>query len=193
VAGGFRDLLLARGETIDASGTVSTLVPVSMRSDDARGVMDNRVSAIYAHLPVGIGDPVERLHAVRADMEALKQSHEIDASAAIVQLGDIVPPVMAATLARTLVHSQGFVQTVATNVPGPQFPLYLCGRRMLEAYPYVPIAGHIRVGVAIWSYRGTLYFGVTGDWDGAPDIDRVTAGITRTFADLCDAALATAV
>ena len=76
------------------------------------------------------------------------------------------------------------MQTIATNVPGPQTPLYVCGRRMLEAYPYVPIAGHIRVGVAIWSYCGELYFGVTGDWAGAPDLDRLTLGIDLGFEDL---------
>ena len=87
-------------------------------------------------------------------------------------------------------HSQGIVQTVATNVPGPQVPLYACGRRMLEAYPYVPIAGHIRVGVAIWSYCGEMYFGVTGDWQGTPDIGRLVRGIDRAFEGLAKDAVA---
>ena len=117
-------------------------------------------------------------------MDALKVSHEIDASAAIVGVGGFAPPVVAAVLARAIVHGQEIVQTVATNVPGPQVPLYVCGRRMLEAYPYVPIAGHIRVGVAIWSYCGDMYFGITGDWQGAPDIDRFTRELDIAFEDL---------
>ena len=183
VTRGFRELLQARGEPVDGR-VITTLVPVSMRGADARGVLDNRVSAVYARLPVGIADPVETLTAVRDQMNELKASHEIDASAAIIGVGDLVPPVLAAVLARSLVHAQEIVQTVATNVPGPQVPLYVCGRRMLEAYPYVPIAGHIRIGVAIWSYCGDMYFGITGDWQGAPDIDLLRRGIDMSFEEL---------
>jgi hypothetical protein len=73
---------------------------------------------------------------------------------------------------------------VTTNVPGPQFPLYVLGRRMVEAYPYVPVAGKIRVGVAIWSYLGGLHFGVTGDLDGAPDVDVLAKGIITALDQL---------
>jgi diacylglycerol O-acyltransferase len=183
VARGLRELLVARGEPVE-NRMVTTLIPVSMRASDARGMLDNRVSAVYARLPVGIDDPIELLAAIRAHMDTLKQSHEIEASAAIVGIADFAPPVVAAVLARAVVHSQEIVQTVATNVPGPQFPLYVCGQRMREAYPYVPIAGHIRVGVAIWSYCGDVYFGVTGDWDGAPDIEKVATGIDLAFEDM---------
>ena len=87
-------------------------------------------------------------------------------------------------VARAVVHAQEIVQTVITNVPGPQVPLYVCGRRMLEAYPYVPIAGHVRISVAIWSYCGRLYLGITGDWQGAPDIGRLVRGVDLAFEDL---------
>ena len=183
VTRGFRELLRDRGEALDGR-EITTLIPVSMRASDARGSLDNRVSAVYARLPIGIDDPVEALGAIREHLDGLKVSHEIEASAAILGIEDLAPPVIAAVFARAIVHAQEIVQTVATNVPGPQFPLYLCGRRMLEAYPYVPIAGHIRVGVAIWSYCGDLYFGVTGDRDGAPDLDRLVLGIDLGFEDL---------
>jgi len=189
VTRGFRELLAARGEPLEGR-TITTLIPVSTRTDEARGKLDNRVSAVYARLPVGIEDPVLTLEAVRDQMDELKMSSEVDASAAVVGIGDFAPPIVAAALARTVVHSQGIVQTVATNVPGPQVPLYACGRRMLEAYPYVPIAGHIRVGVAIWSYCGEMYFGVTGDWQGAPDIGRLVHGIDRAFEGLAKDAVA---
>jgi WS/DGAT/MGAT family acyltransferase len=183
VTRGFRQLLHARGERVDGR-TITTLVPVSMRSADARGTLDNRVSAVYARLPIGVDDPVDALGAVREHMDELKSSGEVDASGAIVGVGDFAPPVLAAVLARALVHGQEIVQTVATNVPGPQVPLYVCGRRMLEAYPYVPIAGHIRIGVAIWSYCGELFVGITGDWHGARDIDRLARGIDLAFEEL---------
>ncbi len=183
VTRGFRELLLARHEAVEGR-TIMTLIPVSTRAREVQGVLDNRVSAVYALLPIGIDDPVEMLNSIRGQMESLKRSHEADASAAIVGAGDVAPPIVAAALARAIVHAQPIVQTVATNVPGPQVPLYVCGRRMLDAYPYVPIAGHIRIGVAIWSYCGTVYFGVTGDWDGAPDIDRLASGIDLGFEDL---------
>jgi hypothetical protein len=71
------------------------------------------------------------------------------------------------------------MHTATTNVPGPQQPVQTLGRRMLESYPFVPVVGSIQIVVAIFSYDGGLYFGVTGDYEGAPDIDVLTAGIER--------------
>ena len=164
--------------------------PVSLRTTDARGVLDNRVAGLRALLPVGIEDPVETLAAVRAHLDELKRSHEVEASATVDTLGAVLPPILAAASARLAVHSQEWFQTVTTNVPGPQFPLYLAGRRMTAGYPFVPIAGHLRIGVAIWSYCGTLYLGVTGDRDGATDIGVLASGIAQGFTDLLDAATA---
>ncbi|HYL51156.1 MAG TPA: wax ester/triacylglycerol synthase family O-acyltransferase [Acidimicrobiia bacterium] len=183
VTRGIRELLLGWDEDV-AGREVRTLVPVSVRDADARGVFDNRVSSIFALLPVGIADAAERLDEVRRQMEHLKVSGEIDAGNAVVALVDFAPPLLHALLARILVHRQHSVETVATNVPGPQFPLYVAGRKMIAAYPYVPLAGNIRVGVAIWSYLGTLYFGVTGDDDAGPDIHRVCAGIDDGMREL---------
>jgi diacylglycerol O-acyltransferase len=180
---GFRSLLLARGEDV-AGRTVSTLVPVSLRTDDARGVLDNRVGALHALLPVGLEDPRATLDALKSHLDTLKRSHEVDASAAVSTIGEVVPPVIAAVATRLVVHGQERFQTVTTNVPGPQFPLYLAGRRMTAGYPYVPIAGHLRIGVAIWSYCGTLYVGVTGDHDAAPDIDVLARGIGAGLREL---------
>lgn len=79
---------------------------------------------------------------------------------------------------------QHSVNTVTINVPGPQFPLYLAGREMLEYLPYVPISYGVRVGVAIVSYNGRVAFGVTGDYDTAPDIDVVANGIEGGITEL---------
>jgi diacylglycerol O-acyltransferase len=183
VTRGFRDLLRSRDESVD-NRVLRSLVPVSLRTPDARGVFDNRVTAIFAELPVGIEDPVARLGAVRTQMQTLKASHEADAAEAITAITGFGPSTLTALLTRVAVHRQRSVETVTTNVPGPQVPLYVLGRRMLEAYPYVPISGNIRVGVAIWSYAGGVHFGVTGDWATAPDLSVLCAGIADGVQEL---------
>jgi len=79
---------------------------------------------------------------------------------------------------------QRSVNTVTTNVPGPQRPMYLGGSRLLEYFPFVPLGGHVRIGVAIVSYDGGLSFGVTGDYETAPDIGVLAAGIEQGLAEL---------
>lgn len=181
---GFRDLILSRGESVE-DRVVRSLVPVSVRRADERGSYNNRVSAMFADLPVGIADPVERLHAVSAQMEGLKERKQAVAGEVLTSLSGFAPPLLLALGTRLVARvPQRNVNTVTTNVPGPQFPLYALGRRMLEAFPYVPIQGSVRVGLAIFSYVGRLGFGITGDYDGAPDIDVLAAGIEEGLAEL---------
>ena len=187
IAGGFRELLASRGEPTDR--VVRSLVPVSVRSAEEQGEYNNRVSAIFAELPVGIEDPVERLAEVHRQMQRLKRSHEAVAGDVLVGLSGFAPAMLLSLGLRAATHvPQRTVNTVTTNVPGPQRPLYAAGRRMLECFPYVPLAGHVRVGVAIFSYDGALGFGVTGDWDQAPDIGVLCRGIERSMAALVEAA-----
>jgi WS/DGAT/MGAT family acyltransferase len=187
IAGGFRTLLAAREETTQRD--VRTLVPVSVRSSEEHGQYNNRVSAIFANLPVGIEHPVERLWAMRAQMEHLKHSGEAVAGDVLVGLSGFAPAMLLALGLRTATRMpQRSVNTVTTNVPGPQRPLYAAGRRLLECLPYVPIAGHVRIGVAIFSYDGALTFGVTGDYDKAPDIDLLCRGIEQSMRELVVAA-----
>jgi diacylglycerol O-acyltransferase / wax synthase len=181
---GFRDLLLARGESVD-DRVVRTLVPVSVRTQEERGTYNNRVSGMIAELPVGIGDATERLAAIRAQMEGLKESKQAVAGEVLTSLSGFAPAMLLALGARVVRNiPQRNVNTVTTNVPGPQFPLYLAGRPMLEAFPFVPIAGHVRAGVAIFSYNGMLNYGVTGDYDTAPDIGVLCRGVEDGMAEL---------
>lgn len=187
ITGGFRELLLDAGEPADH--VVRTLVPVSVRVRGETGVYDNQVSAMFADLPVQLEDPVERLNAISAQLRHLKHTHEAVAGQALTALSGFAPEMLLALGARIATRTpQHLVNTVTTNVPGPQQTLYLAGRRMLEAFPYVPLGGHVRVGVAIYSYDGTLGFGVTGDDDAAPDLDVLCTGIERGIADLLVAA-----
>ena len=188
ISRGFRDLLLSRGEQPERR-IVRTLVPVSVRRPQDRGTYDNRVSAMYAELPIEIEDPVGRLDSVRTQMEGLKRSHEAVAGEVLTSLSGFAPALLLALGTRLAFRlPQRSINTVTTNVPGPQHPLYLTGRRLLEAIPFVPLAGQVRVGVAIFSYDGSLRFGVTGDYDTAPDVRVLCEGIEAGMAELLAAA-----
>jgi diacylglycerol O-acyltransferase len=183
VSGGYRGLLLSRGEDADRA-RVRSLVPVSTRHDDGHGVPDNRVSALLYDLPVQIADPVERLQVVHAEMSELKVSHMAEAGEAVATVGNLAPPMVVGPVSRIAIRAshrlpQRSINTVTTNVPGPQFPLYCLGHEMLENRPFVPITHGVRVSTAILSYNGHLFFGVTGDYETAPDV-RVLAVAAST-------------
>ena len=192
ITNGFRELLTSRGESVDR--VVRTLVPVSVRPRDASGravgdgSLANKVSAMFAELPVGIADPVERLHAVSRQMEGLKESRQAIAGEALTSMSGFAPPMLLALGMRVFTRiPQRNINTVTTNVPGPQIPLYVVGRRMVKAYPYVPLAGQIRVGVAIFSYDGQVNFGVTGDYETTADLDEFCRGVEDGMAELLKA------
>jgi len=182
ITNGFRELLLSRDE--DVERVVRTLVPVSVRPRDASGkaigdgTFENRVSAMFAELPVDIEDPVLRLELISEQMKDLKESRQAVAGEALTSMSGFAPPMLLALGMRLATRAaQRNVNTVTTNVPGPQFPLYAAGRRMLRAFPYVPLAGQVRLGVAIFSYDGEVNFGITGDYDTTEDIDVLAGGI----------------
>ena len=193
ITNGFRELLRSRGESLDR--VVRTLVPVSVRPRSpgamavGDGTMQNKVSAMFAALPVGIDDPAERLHAITVQMTGLKESKEAVAGEALTSLSGFAPPMLLALGMRVASRmAQRNVNTVTTNVPGPQLPLYVAGRRMVTAYPYVPLAGQVRIGLAIFSYDGQVTFGITGDWETTEDLDVLSLGIEsgmRTMLALC--------
>jgi diacylglycerol O-acyltransferase / wax synthase len=185
VSGGLRDLLEARGESVPADRTIRTLVPVSVRRPGEQGVYNNRVSAMFAELPVGVADPAARLESVRAQMDGLKQSKQAVAGDALTSLSGFAPPMLLALGARVAARSTALgMQTGVTNVPGPQQPLQTLGRRLLESFPFVPVIGQVRISIAIFSYDGGLYVGVTGDYDSSNDIDVLTTGVERAMDEL---------
>jgi diacylglycerol O-acyltransferase len=192
VTAGYRRLLEARGDD-PATTQVRSLVPVSVRRDDAGGVPDNRVSILLLDLPVEVEDPVDRLAEVRRRMGELKGSHMAEAGEFVTDIGNLAPPAVVAAVSRLGLRSQHLIpqrsiNTVTTNVPGPQFPLYCLGREMLDYLPYVPISHGLRVGTAILSYNGRLAFGVTGDEDHGPDVTVLAEGVRDGLAELRAAA-----
>ena len=181
---GFRDLLLSRDESV-TDRVVRTLVPVSVRTPGERGTYNNRVSAMIAELPVGIDDPAARLSAIRSQMDGLKESKQAVAGEVLTSLSGFAPSLLLALGTRVAMRiPQRNINTVTTNVPGPQWQLYACGRPMLEAFPFVPLASSVRIGVAIFSYNGMLNYGVTGDYDTAPDISVLCGGIEAGMTEL---------
>jgi WS/DGAT/MGAT family acyltransferase len=187
IAGAFRSLLEKRGESTDLP--VRTMVPVSVGSRNDRGMavgdgtMANRVSAVFAELPVHLADPLDRLRAVSTQMADLKQSNRALAGEALTSLTGFAPPMLLALAGRLGTKvAQRTINTITTNVPGPQIPLYALGRKMLQVFPYVPLGIQMRLGVAIFSYDGNVGFGITGDYDTASDIDVLASGI-RTGLD----------
>lgn len=188
----FRALLLAREEE-PGDHAVRTLVPVSVRRPEQHGVLDNRVSAIVLDLPVQKADPVIVLTEVARRTRELKASHEAETGELVTALGDHVPPPALATVLRLAFRvPQQFITTVTTNVPGPRTPLQLCGRTMVAAYPYVPIADRLRTGFAVTSYGEDLCFGITADWRSTPDIDVLRSALVEALAELVERARATA-
>lgn len=186
VTGGFRALLLSRGENPGAH-SVRALIPVNVRAPGEESIRDNRVSLMLARLPVQIEDPVERLSAVRAHLDELKAEHEIDAVALLTELAGQEPfPLLAPGYRLAARFPQRSVVTVVTNVPGPRRPLYALGRRLVEIIPYVPIGSTARIGVSILSYCDSVAFGVTGDFDEA-DVDVLVEGIENSLTELAAA------
>ena len=189
IAGGFRRLIESRGEDPGEYG-VRTLVPVSVRAEDHHGEFNNQVSGMIGELPVAIADPRERLAAVHEQMVELKESHEAEIGETITDLSDLAFPGLLALGSRATVRflasreGQRGVNTVTTNVPGPQFPLYALGRRMVGYYPYVPIFHGMRAGVAILSYDGQVAFGITGDYGSMPDLGMLAQGIEESITEL---------
>jgi diacylglycerol O-acyltransferase len=194
---GYRNLLLGRGESVERP--LRTMVPVSVRARNDRGMAvgdgetANKVSAIFADLPVGLDDPVAALGSISAQMQGLKDSRQALAGEALTSLGGFAPPVLLAIGGRlgTRLSLQRQVNTLTTNVPGPQLPLYAVGRRMIRSYPYAPLGIGLRVGTAIFSYDGKVTFGVTADYDTNADIEVLTDGITTGMKTLVTAAEAT--
>jgi WS/DGAT/MGAT family acyltransferase len=185
VAGGLRSYLLRRGEEVPDDLTVRTMVPVSVRDDSERMQLGNRVSAMFADLPVGIADPVERLTSIRTQMNHLKDSKQAVAGEVLTSMTGFAPPMLLALGTRLAARlPQRNINTVTTNVPGPQVQLYAAGRPMVEAFPYVPLMGWVRIGVAIFSYQGSLTYGVTGDYDSAEDLDVLCRGVEHGLAEL---------
>jgi hypothetical protein len=162
-------------------------VPVSIRSEDEHDRLGNRIAALRAPLPVYARDPVERLRIVRESMQGVKESKQALAAQMITGLEDFAPPTILSMAART--HwSPRLFNMIVTNVPGPQFPIYLQGRELQELVPVAFLPENFALTIAAMSYNGKLVFSLLGDYDAMPDIDLVGDYVEEALEELLVAA-----
>ena len=186
VAGALGRHLRRRGHPTDGL-VLKAMVPVSVRKDDQRGDLGNQVAAIMAPLPVWCQEPVGRLEIVREEMKGLKEGGQAVGAQVLTELGGYAPPTVMAQASR-LMSRQRLFNLVVTNVPGPQFSLYLMGRRAVDPFPMVPLAKNQGLGIAIMSYDGRMNFGLVGDYDVLYDIDDLARDVYDSLAELAEAA-----
>ncbi|MDX6224623.1 MAG: diacylglycerol O-acyltransferase / wax synthase [Frankiales bacterium] len=190
VAGAIAEFLRGRG--VDTEGLrLRACVPVSVRTSEQKGGAGNKITIMVAPLPVDVADPLERLAAVREEMDGLKESKQAVGAELLTKMEDFLPPTMLAQAAR-LSFSPRLYNFLVTNVPGPQFAVYMLGSRMLEIFPIAFLAPTHLLAIAIVSYNGKVNLGLLGDYDGLPDLDVLAKSIEHSLAELVEAAQAAA-
>ncbi|MGZ8628780.1 MAG: WS/DGAT/MGAT family O-acyltransferase [Actinomycetota bacterium] len=185
VGGALRRLLRERREPTKGR-TLRVMVPVSVRGG-GDGPLGNRVAPAFVDLPVGTMGPKRRLAFVREGTRHLKESMMAMGADAIIGLGAYAPGGMLAAAARVASRGPWF-NLVVSNIPGPQQPLYLAGARLVASYPSMPLGENSALSIACTSLAGTMAFGLTGDWDGMPDVDRLALALDESLAELGKAA-----
>jgi WS/DGAT/MGAT family acyltransferase len=186
VAGALARWLRVRG--VRTQGLqMRALVPVSVRTSSDRGTLGNRLTAMRGPLPVYISDPVSRLRFVTRAMDGLKESKQALGAAAIARVNNLAPPTILAQASR-LQFSTRLFNLIVTNIPGPQFPLYVLGRQLLDLFPVAFLPPNHALAVAIMSYNGGIDYGLLADYDAMPDVDVLATGIDEALAELLAAA-----
>jgi WS/DGAT/MGAT family acyltransferase len=163
------------------------LVPVSIRPQGTERDLGNQIAAMRGPLPVYATDPADRLRIVRESMAGLKQSKQALGAEVISGLNDFAPPTLLAQASR-LNFSTRLFNLIVTNVPGPQFPLYLLGRELQELAPIAFLPEDHAMAVAIMSYNGCVDFGLLGDFDSMPDLDVFAGYLEDAVSELMEAA-----
>ena len=167
------------------------LVPVSVRTENEHGELGNRLTAMRGPLPVHIADPAERLRTVSREMDKLKASKQALGAEAIWGLNDwfrdFAPPLL---LNRTAAinFSTRLFNMLVTNFPGPQVPFYVLGRELTGVYPIGFLARRHALAVAIFSYNGSIHFGLLADGDAIGDLDSIAKYVDESARELSRAA-----
>jgi WS/DGAT/MGAT family acyltransferase len=185
VGGALHRVLKARKEPTKGR-TLRVMVPVSVRGP-GDGPIGNRVAPAFVDLPVGSMPPKRRLTLVRDGTRHLKDSMMAMGADAIIGLGAYAPGGLLAAAARLASRGPWF-NLVVSNIPGPQQPMYLAGARLVASYPSMPLGENSALSIACTSLAGTMAFGITGDWDGLPDVDLLALSLDESLAELAKAA-----
>ncbi len=189
VTGSLRSWLHRRGVRTEGL-ELRALVPVSIRGEDERGNLGNRIALMRGPLPVYVVDPVRRLRTISEEMAGLKRSKQALGAEVISRFNDFAPPTLLAQASRINFSTRLF-NMIVTNVPGPQLPLYVIGRELQDVYPVAFLPENHALAVAIMSYNGKVGFGLLADYDSMEDIEAIGDGINEALAEL-EAAAGTA-
>jgi diacylglycerol O-acyltransferase len=181
-AGGLRRLLQERGDELPEHG-LRAMVPVNLRASGDGMQLGNQVSSLFAHLPVCEPDPLRRYLVTAGETAELKAGTAARGSAELLALSGLAPPLLHSVLARSTTGRRLFNLTI-TNVPGPTRPLYAFGAKLEEVFPLVPLAADHSIGIAVVSYDGMVFFGLSGDERAAPDLAVLRDGIRDSLAEL---------
>ena len=187
VAGGVSRLLESRGEPTEGL-RYRTMMPVSLRSDSEHGSPGNRVTTVYPDLPVGPMEPLERLRGVREETQRMKASTQGRAATVLIQGTMWIPPAVHRGLGRWGNRHLRIFNMVASNIPGPQVPIYLDGTRLVVYYPLMPLGATVAFSVGIVTLVGVMGFGFTADWDAVPDLELLALEVGEEFDALKKAA-----
>jgi diacylglycerol O-acyltransferase / wax synthase len=185
ISGALRTWLLSRGQVVRPSTIIRAIAPVLVRDAETPESFGTTLSAYLVDLPVGEPNAVVRLHHISQAMRAHTDSDQSVRADVLVRLGGLAPPTMHALGARVVNgFSQRIYNLVITNVPGPQFPLYAAGAKMLEMFPVVPLSKNQGLAIGVTSYDGGVYFGLTADRDAMTDVEGVAAMIEESLDEL---------
>jgi len=186
VAGALRHWLRTRGVRTEGV-ELRALVPVSIRTKDQHHQLGNQIAAMRGPLPVYVEDPVARLAVVREAMNGLKDSKQALGAEVLAGLQGFAPPTILAQASRINFSTRLF-NLIVTNVPGPQFPLYVLGRELLDLFPIAFLPRDHAVAIAIMSYNGGIDFGLLGDYDAMPDLEDLGQDLSLALEELVVAA-----
>ena len=173
VSEGLHRWFKGRGESVPEK--VRVFCPVSVRSDDGRGRLGNQISGMVLELPTGDLTIEQRLRHINVTTGDLKRTRQAVAADKLAGLADWAPASLLVLAGRLMSNPQAGANINVTNIPGPQFPLYSGGAQLLEVWPFAPLYPSMGLGVAIVSYNGDAYFGLTADPGIVPDVEEFTA------------------
>jgi WS/DGAT/MGAT family acyltransferase len=184
VAGAFREYLLRRQVRPDELD-FKIQAPVSVRREDEKDQLGNRVSGWMVRLPLEEKDPLQRLERIRETTREIKGSNQALGVDLMFSIMDVMPTGLLSLGAQA---ASGVMNSIVTNVPGPQFPLYLLGAEMTEMFPQVPLLAGVGLGIALISYNGRVCWGFNADPELVPDLGAFVALIGQSLQQLADAA-----
>jgi WS/DGAT/MGAT family acyltransferase len=188
VSEGLHRWFKSRGETIPSK--VRVFCPVSVRGEEDRGRLGNQISGMVFELPTGDLSIEERLQRIKVTTGDLKRTRQAIAADKLADLAEWAPASLLVLAGRVMSTPQAGANINVTNIPGPQFPLYAGGAQLLEVWPFAPLYPTMGLGVAVVSYNGDTYFGLSADPAVVPDVEAFTSNLRQAAAD-CVALAAT--